>query len=376
MRLTVVTLSGRELAAFEADATWGKREICAHVLRLEGSLLRSARLVYQSRILSDQDTLAGIGVMEAATITIIVDVHHAFVLLTSSDDHTAKVWSVETGEELLTLVGHGDSVTCVAMSSDGGLLVTAAANGVAKAWNGGTGECFLTVRAADEFSGIDSVAVSECRAHFATASMASGVATLWGLEGNDPLGVWLHEDVRRVAFSPTSRFAMTVAFDGSQKMWDVATGHCLRTLERNCMTLDAAFSLNGETMLLAPFADAVELTRMRTGECLLELDHGGETAIAVAMTPSGDAALTVTSDGAVSVWSTETGECNFKVDSDASIRTVCFVTSGGARMFATGSDSGNVKIWDLATGRFLRLVEAHTDAVRSMVGVASAAVGL
>jgi WD40 repeat protein len=251
MHIAVVTLSGRELASFDAEMTWGKREICERVRRLRGSLMRSARLVCESTVLSDQHTLADLDLTEPATITIVIDVHHADVLLTASDDHTAALLSAETCEKILALVGHNAAVSCVAMTPDAALVVTADSTGVAKVWDCGAGDCVLTVRAANEVSGIDGVAIAESRALFATASMAENAATVWSLESGEPVRVWHHPEVRRVGFSPSGRFVMTVSFGGSQMMWDLDSGDCVRTINDREITLDVAFSIDGELMLLS-----------------------------------------------------------------------------------------------------------------------------
>lgn len=55
-------------------------------------------------------------------------------VLTGSDDHTAKIWDSETGQELLTLTGHRDAVTAVDFSADGLSALTASHDGTAIVW--------------------------------------------------------------------------------------------------------------------------------------------------------------------------------------------------------------------------------------------------
>jgi len=373
MHVVVVALSGRELASLEADSTWGRREICARIPGLQGSLARSARLVCGLAVLTGDNTLGDLGVDVATTVTLVLDAHHAFVVLAGSDDHTAKLWSVESGEEVLTLTGHDDHVTGVAMTPDGDVFVTVADNGIAMVWDGGTGVRSLSVRVADDLSGIDGVAISRCRTHFATASMAESAVSLWKLVSGERVREWHHEEARRVGFSPTGRFVMSVAFDGVLKLWDIFSCDCLRTLDERRMVFDVAFALDGETMLLAPFAAPVELHSVRDGDRLLALDHGGATAVAVALSPCGDAAITLTSDGVVRSWSMMTGECLFALEPDATARSVCYATCGRERVIAIGIRIGGLKFRCLDTGRLLREVRGHADAIRSLVGVTSAA---
>ena len=54
--------------------------------------------------------------------------------MTASDDGTAKIWDVASGEELQTLTGHGDWVNSAVFSPDGSQVVTASTDGTAKIW--------------------------------------------------------------------------------------------------------------------------------------------------------------------------------------------------------------------------------------------------
>ena len=45
-------------------------------------------------------------------------------MVSGSDDNNIKLWSVETGQEIKTLVGHTSSVKSVAFSPDGETVVS------------------------------------------------------------------------------------------------------------------------------------------------------------------------------------------------------------------------------------------------------------
>jgi WD40 repeat protein len=56
-------------------------------------------------------------------------------LATAATDATVKVWDAQTGQELLTLEGHGGKVNGVAFSPDGHRLASGAADGTVKIWD-------------------------------------------------------------------------------------------------------------------------------------------------------------------------------------------------------------------------------------------------
>jgi WD40 repeat protein len=51
-----------------------------------------------------------------------------------------KVWDAATGKEMLNLTGHTDSVTSVAISTDGQSIVSGSRDGTIKVWDTRTGK--------------------------------------------------------------------------------------------------------------------------------------------------------------------------------------------------------------------------------------------
>ena len=145
------------------------------------------------------------------------------------------------------------------------------------------------------------------------------------------------------------------------------SGDCLRTLDEQRVVLDVAFALTGESMLLAPFAESVEMLSMRTGERLASLNHGGATATSVTLSPCGLTALTLADDGVIRAWSAVTGECVLALEADAMVRSVCFATCEGEVAIATGSEGGDLRMWSLSSGRLLREARSHAGAIRALV---------
>src|SRR5438067_12973374 len=48
-----------------------------------------------------------------------------------------------------------------------------------------------------------------------------------------------------MAFSPDGRFALSVGYDKTLRLWDVAEGQCLRTFEEHAEVNSVAFSPDG-----------------------------------------------------------------------------------------------------------------------------------
>jgi WD40 repeat protein len=56
------------------------------------------------------------------------------MIATGSRDRTIKLWNSATGEEILTLAGHKNTVTSVTFSSDGKTLVSGSEDNTIKIW--------------------------------------------------------------------------------------------------------------------------------------------------------------------------------------------------------------------------------------------------
>ncbi|PMB51658.1 serine/threonine protein kinase [Fischerella thermalis CCMEE 5201] len=66
-------------------------------------------------------------------------------LATGSDDNTIKLWNVNTGQVIGTLLGHSWSVLAVAFSADGEILISGSRDNTVKLWKVSTGKEITTL---------------------------------------------------------------------------------------------------------------------------------------------------------------------------------------------------------------------------------------
>lgn len=61
-------------------------------------------------------------------------------IVTTSDDHTARLFDAETGQELRVLAGHRGNINSASFSVDGRRIVTASEDRTMRLWDAETGQ--------------------------------------------------------------------------------------------------------------------------------------------------------------------------------------------------------------------------------------------
>jgi WD40 repeat protein len=150
-------------------------------------------------------------------------------LASASLDLTARIWDMETGQSLLTLKGHDDTaseiavgVWGVAFSPDGKTVATGASDAAVILWDAETGEARTTLRAHHGL--VFSVAFSPDGRLLASSSEDSTVI-LWDVEkGKLRARLKGHDGwVVCVAFSPDGSTLASASYDTTVRLWDVGT---------------------------------------------------------------------------------------------------------------------------------------------------------
>ena len=148
---------------------------------------------------------------------------------------------------------------------------------------------------------------------------------LWDLAGGRWIRTFYHDDdVTSILFSADDRFALSGSYDGTLRLWELATGRCLRIFEGHedhvnsvCLNADSRLALSG-----------------------------------------GD-------DGTLKLWEVASGRCARTFEGHkGAVNSVSLSADG--RFAVSGSSDRTVKLWEVSTGRCIRTLEAHRDAVNAV----------
>jgi WD40 repeat protein/serine/threonine protein kinase len=177
-------------------------------------------------------------------------------------------------------------------------------------------------------------------------------------------------EVTVVAFSPDGSLALSGSADRNLKLWDVRTGHCLKTFKgHTCRINSAAFSPDGQFILSGGSDGSLWLWGTGTGLCLRKFGGHRSSVNSVAWSPSGEFALSGANDNTLKLWNTETGLClrtfeghserlNSRPSNPANPNSPGWVNavsiSSDGRFALSGSEDWTVKLWEIETGKCLR----------------------
>lgn len=169
--------------------------------------------------------------------------------------------------------------------------------------------------------------------------------------------------VRSLAFSPNGETLATGSYDKTVRLWRVADGTLLSTLEgHNSWVRRVAFSPDGETLASASDDNTVRLWRVSNDVQLHSLKEGTEGVRAVAFSPDGEMLATGGYDNAVRLWRVSDGTLLHTLQGHTGwVRTIAF-SSDGERLASGGFDT-TARLWRVADGALIHTLEGHAASV-------------
>jgi len=171
-------------------------------------------------------------------------------LATASGDQSVKLWDLQTGLLIRTLIGHNvviDGVTTVAFSPNGKTIASGGMEIIL--WDAVTGARLKTL----DGTGVTYSLDYSPDGRYIVASGTGKLIELWDARSGALLRTFAGHTavVRTVVFSPDGKQAASGSEDRSIMIWDVETGACVRKIEKasdKSMIMTLAYSLDGSRL--------------------------------------------------------------------------------------------------------------------------------
>lgn len=302
---------------------------------------------------------------------------------------SAVVLDVFTGDEMLLLAGHSDSVLDVAWSPQcvhpaGGqdercddVIATASADGTARTWDGWTGE--LRDVLAGHTGWVQGVAFSPDGQRLATSSW-DRTARVWEASSGREVVVLARHDgwLRGLDWNPTCQPApdpggaplcgqqlATASEDGTIRLWNTGPSRELLSFTASSQpVLRLAWSSDGQRLATASDDGRAVVWQAASGEPLLAVQHLGPVRD-VAWSPDGSLLATASDDRSAAIWDAVTGEQQRVLAGARGAVTGVTWSPDGLRLATSGSDS-LARVWDAANGQELLVVQGHESRVNNV----------
>ena len=324
------------------------------------------------------------------------------------DSHAAVVWDASTGERSGPLMSGTSNLTSLALTSDGKRLATGFRSGTVTVWDFDSRREVWSERAHTEK--IDGMAFNPDGTRLASVSWDQTLkvfdaATGDGLFAVGPVG----HRLRCVEFSPSGERIATACYQAgtasTAKVFSADDGTLLFELRGHADSTESiAFSSDGKHLLTGSEDQTIKLWDAADGtEVKTYLGHAANVG-AVGFSPDGGHFASGSSDRTLRIWDVATGEQIMRYQTGNPVAWLSFsndgqriATFGGTsidvwesrgssdvhrlrhgtgvwdcafspdgRNIASCGVDGTVRIWDVATGKLLRVLHGHEAVVKSV----------
>jgi WD40 repeat protein len=236
-------------------------------------------------------------------------------------DNNVKIWLLDSGELVQDLTGHRDAVESLVALSNPQQFRSVGADGRLLDWDIATGR--VTPIGPEIKGGLNAVLTMNNGTQTIGGS-SKGTIYIWEASGRTLRSWTAGSSVRGLGIDRSEKVLVSGSDDGVVSLWEVATGRLLHQL------------------------------------------HGHSGAVqSVAMSPTGDRAVSAGVDRTIRVWDVATGEqLHILVGHERPVNCVAITPDG--RSIVSGSDDKTIKIWNLADGWLVNNLFGHGSPVLAL----------
>jgi WD40 repeat protein len=286
---------------------------------------------------------------------------------TSSDDGTARVWEVVTGQEIARVEHRGCVVEALSFSPDGRWIISGGRKvssgdykNSALVWEAATGQELARMEHQD---GVSAVAFGP-DGKLVVSGSQDGTVLVWEAATGQEVARMEHQGgVSAVAFSPNGQWVISGSGDGTARVWEATTGYEIARMEHSGAVWTIAVSPDGRWVASAGVGGEIQVWEATTGQPVswIEPDEWGAVTT-VSFSPDGQWVVGGSERGTIRVWEAISGQEVSRMEHEGSVQSVS-VSPDGQWLASAGWDnnqegwSNEVRVWELGTGQLVSRME-------------------
>jgi WD40 repeat protein/predicted Ser/Thr protein kinase len=271
------------------------------------------------------------------------------LLVSTSEDHQARVWSVTNHFEPLLQVAQEGGSSWARPSPNGKWLIASGTNNSLRVWECATGRALADLRLD---TGVKSSGFSPDSSRLAVG-LESGVVILFALpQGNEILRYKGHNRaVFEVEFSPEGLKVASCSEDSSAQVWDAHTGKAIcEPIWHDFWAVYARFSPDSQRLLSTELNRCGWLWDVRPGAVQPAVVREPDGVVIADFPQTGQEIVTVSYSGGVRAWDSDSGELKRTLQEPTnSIERAVFDKLSGRLLMA--DTNHHVRWLDIQTGR-------------------------
>jgi WD40 repeat protein len=275
--------------------------------------------------------------------------------LAATGPQSTELWDVSTGKLRDTLPGLGWQSFASEFSPDGKALAVADGQ-VVTFWNLATG---ASLHDFGHTYLVGALAFApDGKSLISGASYTDRLIHRWNPETGERLATWRGHtsSVYALAIGRDGKRAISASFDGTCRLWDVATGRELEQVGKHTKAIWSADLAPDDRTVATTENDLALLWPLEGTKSSQSFSHDGKRVMQVAFSPVGHHILTRTEEkpGVVRIWDIGTGAEVRRLASPSQTAIAGFDVSRDGRQVLTVEQSGTIHLWDYETGRLTR----------------------
>ena len=269
---------------------------------------------------------------------------HGDRIISGSDDSTLKVWSVSSGECLLTLTGHTGGVWCSQFEGD--IICSGSTDRTIKVWDVHTGQSLHTL-----FGHSSTVRCLSMYNQICVSGSRDATLRVWDVQTGEckHLLIGHMAAVRCVQYDGVR--VVSGAYDCLVKVWDPVSETCLHSLTGHNNRV-YSLQFDGRHIVSGSLDTTIRVWDAVTGTCLHVLS--GHRSLTSGMELRDNILVSGNADSLVKIWDITTGACLQTLDGPSKHQSAVTCLLFNSKYVMTSSDDGTVKLWDIKTGDFIR----------------------